>query len=64
MANPDLILAVGQGLLPPQISGVISAARAAVNNLISTNQLADERALKSLYAANLLQSPSGINLMV
>ena len=64
MANPNLILAVGQGLHPPQISGAIAAARAVVNSLVANNQLADEQALKSLYAANLIQSPTSINLMV
>ncbi len=64
MADPNLILAVGQGLRPPQISGAVSAARAVVDNLIATNQLADEQALRSLYAANLIQSPTSINIMV
>ena len=64
MADPNLIIAVGQGLRPPQISGAVSAARAVVNNLIATDQLADEDALKALYAANLIQSPNSINLIV
>ncbi len=64
MANANLILAIGTGLRPPQISGAVSVARNYVNNLIATDQIADEQALKALYAANLIQSPNSINLMI
>lgn len=64
MASANLILAIGQGLRPPQITGAVSVARSYVNNLIATNQIADEQALRALYAANLIQSPNSINLMV
>ncbi len=64
MASADLIRAVALGLRPPQIVGVAAIAKAAVNHLIATNQLADEKALKALYAANLLQSPNSVNLFV
>ncbi len=64
MADPNLILAVGRGLRPAQISGAVASARSHVNSLIANNQIADERALRALYAANLVQSPNSINLMV
>ena len=64
MANANLIQAVGQGLRPPLISGAVSSARSFVNQLIATDQLADEKALKALYAANMIQSPGNVDIMV
>lgn len=64
MANANLILAIATGLRPPQISGAVANARSFVNNLLATDQLADEQALKALYAANLLQSPNGIDIVI
>ena len=64
MADGNLIQAIGSGLRPPLISGAISNARSYVNHLLATDQLADEKALKALYAANMIQSPGTINLMV
>lgn len=64
MADPNLLIAIGSGLRPPQIIGAVANARSHVNQLIATNQLADERALRALYAANTIQSPNGINIIV
>ncbi len=63
MANADLILAVARGLRPAQITGAVASARAEVNRLVATKQLADERTLIALSAANSLQSPNSIDVM-
>lgn len=63
MADANLILAVSRGLRPALISGVVANARAEVNQLIASKQLADRNTMIALAAANSLQSPMGINIL-
>ncbi len=64
MADQNLISAIARGLSPPQVVGTIARTRAAVQQLIATNQIADEQALRALYAANAIQTPGSIDLIV
>ena len=63
MADANLILAVARGLRPALISGVVANARAEVNQLVQSDQLADRRTMIALAAANSLQSPIGIDIL-
>ena len=62
MANGNLILAVAQGLRPPQIVGAVANLRSTVAQLTASHQLSDERVLAILLAANAIQSPNGIDI--
>lgn len=64
MGDANVILAVARGLRPAQISGVVANARSEVNQLVASKQLADRRTMIALSAANALQSPMGINILV
>jgi len=64
MADANLVLAVSRGLRPAQITGAIANAKSEVNQLVSANQIADEKTFVALSAANSLQGPSSFHLMV
>ena len=64
MADANLILAVAKHQRPPQIVGAIANARSKVAQLTARHQLADERLLAVLSAANEIQSPNGIDIAV
>lgn len=64
MADPNLISAVAQGLRPPEIVGTVARARAEVERLIATDQIADEETLRALYAANVIKSPNNIDIVI
>ncbi|MDA1000626.1 MAG: hypothetical protein O2807_08970 [bacterium] len=64
MADPNVITAVARGLRPPLIFGAIATARSDVARLVATKQVADERLLVTMIAADVIQSPNNINLVV
>ncbi|MAE05556.1 MAG: hypothetical protein CMH76_04390 [Nitrospinae bacterium] len=64
MADANLILAVAKHQRPPQTVGAIANERSNVAQLTARHQLADERLLAVLSAANEIQSPNGIDIAV
>ncbi|MBT3433586.1 MAG: hypothetical protein HN435_06740 [Nitrospinaceae bacterium] len=64
VADANLILAVGQGQRPPRIVGAVASGRSLVAQLSNSKQLVDERVLGVLSAANSLQSPHGVDILV
>jgi hypothetical protein len=62
MADANVVLAVARGIRPPQIYGAVASARAEVNQLVSSGQIADKRLFILLGAANALQSPNGLDV--
>ena len=62
MADANIVLAVVRGIRPPLIYGAVANARAEVNQLVSTGQIADKRLFIILGAANALQSPNGLDV--
>ncbi len=62
MADANLVLAVARGLRPPLIFGAIASARAEVNQLVATNQIADRQTLATFIAADQIQSPNSIDV--
>jgi len=62
MADANLVLAVVRGIRPPLIYGAVASARAEVNRLVSSGQIADKRLFILLGAANALQSPNGLDI--
>jgi len=64
MANANVVLAVSRGLRPPLIFGAIANARSTVNQLVVSNQVADRQTMVALMAANAVQSPNNVDLVV
>lgn len=64
MADANLVLAVVRGIRPPLIYGAVANARAEVNQLVSSGQLADRRLFIILGAARSLQSPNSLDAFV